>query len=164
MRLCPYTGVIMKKVFFIGTLTACITVLLCAFTGCETTEDGKMMSLETQAKQAYLDSLRKEHNLKKATIKDVSFEPFLGVYDDALVAGFNIKQNVFDFYDVVDGIEIDGVYIEWWVGIPILVYKDGNLFKLKAAVEQGILSKESLTTIKDLFIEYNELKYGAIKT
>ena len=34
MLFCPNTGDIMRKVFFIGTLTACIPFLLCVFTGC----------------------------------------------------------------------------------------------------------------------------------
>jgi hypothetical protein len=37
----------MKKAFILGTaLTACIPILLCAFTGCETTEDEEMLPHE----------------------------------------------------------------------------------------------------------------------
>jgi hypothetical protein len=113
---------------------------------------GDFSLIETQAKQAFLDSFPKEF-IRDATIDEVSFKPFLGIYDGALVAGFDITQNVFDFPDVVNSIEIDGVYIEWWVGIPILVWKDGSLFKLRVAAEQGILSKENLTAVKELFLE-----------
>ena len=114
----------------------------------------KEEKIKTQAKQAYLDILKKEEPNLKAKIDDVSFQPFLGIYDDALVAGFYIQNIPFSFADVVDSIEIDGEYLEWWVGMPILVWKDGSLFRFSVAAEQGILSKENLSSVKVLYVEY----------
>jgi len=139
---------------FLTLIVAMVFFFGCAANGGNGNEGERYLSIEAQAKQTYLDSFLKEPNLNlNATIDDVSFQPFLGIYDSVLVAGFYIRQNVFTFPDVVDSIEIDGLYIEWWVGIPILVWKDGNLFRLPVAAEQGILSKENLAAVKVLLIE-----------
>ena len=110
-------------------------------------EDEKM---KEQSKQTYLASILKtEHS--EATINDVSFRPFLGIYEDSLVAVFYGGQYHGDFPDVEVGYELEGLEFAFSKGYSILVWNNGDIYDLPAAYAQNLLTKENLVLIHDTY-------------
>lgn len=110
----------------------------------------EVYDIKLQAKQTYLETvLKPEH--PEATINDVSFRPFLGIYNGSLVAMFYGGQYHGLFPEFVYSIEIAGLTFAWSNGYPILVWNDGKINSLTAAYEQGLLTKENLITILGLY-------------
>ncbi len=111
------------------------------------TEEGV---IQGQAKQTYLDKVLKAKN-SNATIDDVSFSPFLGIYNGSLVAIFYGGQYHGVFTEVEDSYELEGLVFAFSRGYPILVWNDGDIYELPDACEQGLLIKENLSTIHNLY-------------
>ena len=107
-------------------------------------------SMEIQAKQTYLDNSLKTDN-PEATIDDVSFMPFLGIYNDSLVAVFYGGKYHGPQIERVVELEIEGLDFSYSYGYPILVWKNNSIISLAEAYEQGLLTKANLNTIFDLY-------------
>jgi len=147
---------------FLTLIVAMVFFLGCAANGGNGNDparngDGeeKDISIETQAKKTYLDSFLKKEHLE-ATIEDVSFWPFLGIYNGVLVAVFYGGKYHGWFLEYMEEIEINGLLFEWSCGYPILVWKDRSIFELAEAVKKGILSKKNLTVVRELY--YSKIK------
>lgn len=86
----------------------------------------------------------------EATIDDITFHQFFGIYDGSLVAVFYGGQYRDNFPSNEILKEIDGFIFSWTNGYPILVWNNGILFELEQAYEQKLLTKENLITIHSL--------------
>jgi hypothetical protein len=113
-------------------------------------DDGVEVEMEIQSRQTYLNTIVKPR-YPDATIADVSFSPFLGVYSDSLVAVFYGGQYHGPHIDLEVTEEIENIIFVYPSGYPILVWNDGKISSLTAAYEQGLLTKENLTTIQYLY-------------
>jgi|GEM_PF-6438676 len=123
-------------------------------------EEEENVEMKTQAKQSYLDIfLKAEH--PEATINDVSFRPFLGIYNDNLVAVFYGGQYHGDFPDVEEEVEIADLIFAWSRGYPILVFSDTDMYELVQAYSQGLLTKENLISIHNIY--YNDGSFYALQ-
>lgn len=108
------------------------------------------MTIQFQARQTYLmDYLKDKH--PKASLDDVSFDRFLGIYHGSLVAVFYGGQYHGVHLDVVREEENEGFVFSYPDGYPILVWKDQKLYTLTEAYGLGILTKDNLTSIYDVY-------------
>lgn len=108
------------------------------------------MDLERLAKQSYLDTFLKE-NYPESTLKDVTFRPYLGIYNNSLVAVFYGGKYHGDFPDVEISYVIEELEFVFSEGYPILVWNRGNVYELPHAYEQGFLIKENLIMIYNIY-------------
>lgn len=102
------------------------------------------------AKQTYLATfLIGEH--PEATIDDISFRPFMGVFSGNLVAVFFRGQYHGIHQDYVVETQIGHLAFEWGNGYPTLVWSDGIIYKLCEAFERDLLSIEDLEQIYNFY-------------
>ena len=134
-----------KLLFFLITF-----ILGLSLVGCDD-EINAIEKVKVQARQTYLNTIIKPR-YPDATIADVSFRPFLGVYSNSLVAIFYGGQYHGSQIAVEVTEEIENIIFAYSSGYPILVWNDGKISSLTAAYEQGLLTKENLTTIHNLYI------------
>ena len=114
-----------------------------------------------KAKQTYVDAVIKQqepgistHDPALATIDDVSFEPFIGIFKDCFVAVFYGGKYHGSHPDVVREIQIEHLTFYWPDAYPILVRNEGIIYKLADAYQHDLLSNDDLETI------YNVYPYG----
>jgi len=143
------------------------TAAIQAMDGVSKTAEAIEAAMKLQARQTYLDEFVKPR-YPEATIDDVSLFPFLGIYNNSLVASFYGGQYHGEYPDIVDSQEIDGLTFEWSRGYPILFWNDGSIYPLSVAFGQGLLTKENLIAVHGLYYNAGEpiLKTGvyAIRT
>ena len=118
---------------------------------------------KTQAKQTYLNTILKPKH-PEATIADISFTPFLGIYDSSLVAIFYGGQYHGMFPEVEDSYELEGLVFAFSRGYPILVWNDEKISDLPAAYAQGLLTKENLMMIHNLYYQVSDGMEDKMKT
>lgn len=119
--------------------------------------------MQIQAKRTYLDKCVKQNinyddyksQYGDATTDDVSFIPFLGIYDDTLVAVFYGGKYHGPQIEVEESVEIADLTFVWSHGYPILVWNDGEIYGLAEAFGQNLLTAANLVTIHELY--YSEV-------
>ena len=133
----------MKKIL----LFAIAFVMLFSLTACKGKENTEITN---QAKQTYLDNYLKPDS-PKATINDVSFWPFLGIYNDSLVAVFYGGKYHGEFTDYIVELEIEGLDFSYSNGYPILIWNNNNIISLAEAFQQELFTKDNLSMIYKLY-------------
>ena len=111
-----------------------------------------------KARQTYLDTVIKmippgatPHDPMLATIDDVSFKPFMGIFNDCLVAVFFGGKYHGAHNENVIETHIGGFTFYWSNGYPILVWNEGIIYELADAYIEGILSREDLEKISRFY-------------
>jgi hypothetical protein len=104
------------------------------------------------AKQTFFEMLIMEHH-PTATINDVSFTPFIGIYNDNLVAVFNGGPYHPATFDVIEEITIGGSEFRWDAGSPILVWNYGTIYRLAGAFHHGLLNQTELEDIHQMYFD-----------
>lgn len=90
-----------------------------------------------------------------ATISDISFRPFLGIYNEAIVGTFYGGQYHGEWPEYEQNYDIDGYLFYFSKGYPILVWKENKIVELPSAYNDGILTKENLSDIYNLYMMLN---------
>ena len=134
-----------KKLVLLGLAL----VMLFSLAACGGNES-KETQIMNKAKQTYLENFIL-HDYPDATIDDVTFEPFLGIYNDILVAVFYGGKYHGSFTDRVVEYIIDGFEFSYGNGSQIRVWNSGNIYELDEAYRQGMLAKENLVMIHNLY-------------
>lgn len=138
----------MKKLKLVSMLAlVVITSLVLVACGDNGNEDTEM---KNQAKETYLTTVLKIKN-PEATIDDVTFMSFLGIYNGSLVAIFYGGKYHGLFFDRVIGLEIEGLDFSYSDGYPILVWNNDKIHSLAEAYEQELLTKANLEAIYSLY-------------
>ena len=116
-------------------------------------DETEISSIMKKARQSYFEQIIE---FPEATIDDVSFWPFMGIFDACLVAVF-LGGEYHGGYeppgDIVEKQEIGGLPFSWGAGYPILVYHENYIFELAEAFEKGLLTKDNLETIHNFYNE-----------
>ena len=117
--------------------------------------------MKEKAKQTYLDTIlipilivMNPDAVSLVSIDDISFRPFMGIFNGSLVAVFYGGKYHGIFTDDLIMLEIGGTTFYWGNGYPILVWNEGVIYKLSEAYGQRLLSREDLERIRILYIEY----------
>lgn len=106
------------------------------------------MALIEQAKQSYVDTFLKVE-YPDATIADLTFRN-LGVYGESVVGVINDKYHLF-FMEYVINLVIDGLDFSYSNGYPIRVWREGNFYDLSGAYWGGLLTRENLEAIYNIY-------------
>jgi len=122
-------------------------------------DETELKEIIEKAKQTYLATVIKikcpeeiGHDPALATIDDVSFDPFIGIFKDSLVASFYGGIYHGPHPDVVREVVIEHFKFYWSEGYPILVWNEGIIYELTDAYEQGLLGKDDLETIFNVYL------------
>ena len=134
-----------KKLIMLGIAI----MMLFSLAACDLT-NGEANEIMKQAKQTYLETVLKTDN-PEATINDVTFTPFLGIYNGSLVAVFYGGKYHGPQYSFVVSLEIEGLDFSYSNGYPILVWNSNKIYDLAEAYEQGLLTKANLQTVNSLY-------------
>lgn len=138
----------MKKVISILLM---LTVLM-ALVGCA---PKGYFDIEEEVKRDYLYRFVSDED---ATIDDVKFSHFYGMYDECLVANINYKGHA--GMQIYYERKIEGMVFE----IPspsydIQVWKKNKFYDLEEAYEDGTLTLEDIKTIHSLHLVFKEKNY-----
>lgn len=110
--------------------------------------------VKNKAMETYLNAYV-QVRYPNATISDISFRPFLGIYNEAIVGTFYGGQYHGEWPEYEQNYNIDGYLFSFSKGYPILVWKENKIFELPSAYNDGILTKENLSDIYNLYMMLN---------
>ncbi|MCL2063980.1 MAG: hypothetical protein FWG98_06370 [Candidatus Cloacimonetes bacterium] len=109
-------------------------------------EETEVKEIMEKAKLSYLDTFLTEGNLG-ATIDDISFIPFIGVFNNSIVSVFHEGKFQWHYDDFMIKSEIGNIAFYWPYGYPILAWDENTIYELSESYEQGLLSRRDLETI-----------------
>ena len=150
----------MKKLKLFGLL-ALVTMTSLMLVACGTQNGGEEEAMKNQAKQTYLETVLKTKDpsnlvggvdLADATVDDITFKPFLGIYGGSLVAVFYGNKYHGVHFEHVISLEINGLDFSYSNGYPVLVWNNNSISTLEEAYGQGLLSKANLESVHSLYI------------
>lgn len=100
--------------------------------------------VKTQIQQLFPAQIMPHYDL---TAEDVYIERVFGIFDDAYA--LYVEVNEVGYAQATEPETINGVYFEFNDGQKLYVYSNGRFYRLREALENGIISMEQLLVIRD---------------